>query len=58
MKSFKFLDVINYLAPEPSFLKAFKIAEQKGYFPYEFFGYPSTLDYPELPPYEAFYSLK
>ena len=58
-ENFKFIDIINYLAPGTSyskFLKAFKITEGKSFFPYEFLDDPDKLNYPELPPYEAFYS--
>ena len=39
-----------------SFLKAYKASETKGFFPYEWFDNPYKLDFPELPPYEAFFS--
>ena len=39
-----------------AFLKAYKIEEAKSYFPYEWFDDVSKLDYPSLPPYDAFYS--
>ena len=39
-----------------SFLKAYKASETKGFFPYEWFDNPDKLDFPELPPYEAFFS--
>ena len=50
---------MNYLAPGSSyssFLKAFKIQEQKGYFPYEFFDCADKLNCTSLPPFEDFYS--
>ena len=55
----KFLDVSHFLAPGSSyvaFLKAFKIEEKKGFFPYEYFDCVSKLDSVDFPPYEAFYS--
>jgi hypothetical protein len=58
-EKFKFLDICNFLAPGSSyssFLKAFKIQEQKGFFPYEFFDSPQKLKYPFLPPFDSFYS--
>ena len=58
-RRFKFLDISNYLAGGVSysaFLKAYKIQEAKSYFPYEWFDDVSRLDYPCLPPYDAFYS--
>ena len=58
-EDFKFLDVTNYLAPGFSyaaFLKAFGVQEKKGFFPYDWFDSIEKLDYPELPPYDAFYS--
>ena len=39
-----------------SFLKAYKASETKGFFPYEWFDNPDKLDFPGLPPYEAFFS--
>ena len=58
-RSFKCLDISNYLAGGVSyldFLKAFKIEESKSYFPYEWFDDVSKLDHPCLPPYDAFHS--
>ena len=58
-KELKFLDISHYLAPGFSyshFLKSFEVEESKSFFPYEWFNCPSKLEYPELPPYEAFYS--
>ena len=58
-RRFKFLDISNYLAGGVSystFLKAYKIEESKSYFPYEWFDDVDKLDYPSLPPYDAFYS--
>ena len=56
---FKFLDIMNYLAAcvnYSKFLKAFKVQETKSYFTYEWFNTKDKLDYPELPPVDAFYS--
>ena len=39
-----------------SFLKAYKASETKRFFPYEWFDNPDKLDFPGLPPYEAFFS--
>ena len=38
-----------------SFLKAYKTSETKGIFVYEWFDNPDKFDFPELPPYEAFF---
>ena len=51
--SFKFLGGATTL---DSFLKAYKASETKGFFPYEWFDNPDKLDFPGLPPYEAFFS--
>ena len=56
---FKFLDMINYLAPGTSYakyLKAFNVTSQKGFFPYEYITSLSVLEETTLPPHEAFYS--
>ena len=60
--SFKFgdvqlLDIMNFLGGATSldsFLKAFKTAETKGFFPYTWFDCPQKLSNSELPPYDAF----
>ena len=39
-----------------SFLKAYKASETKRFFPYEWFDNPGKLDFPDLPPHEAFLS--
>ena len=62
--SFKFGDVqllgiMNFLGGATSldsFLKAYKTAETKGFFPYEWFDCPQKMNNSELPPYDAFYS--
>ena len=55
----QFLDFMKFLGGATildSFLKAYKASETKGFFPYEWFDNPDKLDFPELPPYEAFVS--
>ena len=62
--SFKFgdvqlLDIKNFLGGATSldsFLKAYKTAETKGFFPYEWFDCPQKMNNSELPPYDAFFS--
>ena len=62
--SFKFgdvqlLDIMNFLGGPTSldsFLKAYKTAETKGFFPYEWFDCPQKMNNSELPPYDAFFS--
>ena len=62
--SFKFgdvqlLDIMNFLGGATSldsFLKAYKTAETKGFFPYEWFDCPQKVNSSELPPYDAFFS--
>ena len=39
-----------------SFLKAYKISETRGFFPYEWFDYTDKIHNTELPLYGAFYS--
>ena len=39
-----------------SSLKAYTASETKGFFTYEWFDNPDNLDFPELPPYEVFFS--
>ena len=61
--SFKFgdiqlLGIISFLGGASSldsFLKAYKISETKGFFPYEWFDHPDKMQNPELLPYDAFY---
>ena len=56
---FRFLDMAQYLAPNTSyasFLEAFEVQEQKGFFPYEWFDDYSKLDHPALPGREEFYN--
>ena len=55
----RFLDVKAYLAPGysyASYLKAFDVEEQKGFFPYEYLTSVTKLAETELPPKEAFHS--
>ena len=62
--SFKFgdvqlLDIMNFLGGATSldsFLKAYKTAETKGFFPYQWFDCPQKMNNSELPPYDAFFS--
>ena len=62
--SFKFgdvqlLDFMNFLGRATSldsFLKAYKTAETKGFFPYEWFNCPQKMNNSELSPYDAFFS--
>jgi len=55
----KFLDISNFLAAGSSyagFLKAYRCAENKGFFPYEWVDCLEKLEDPKLPPHSAFYS--
>lgn len=55
----KFLETSQYLTAGlcyACFLKAYKVKEQKGYFPYEWFSDVTKLEETSLPPHEAFYS--
>ena len=60
--SFKFgdvqlLDIMKFLGGATSldsFLKAYKTAKTKGFFPYEWFDCPQKIKSSELPPYGAF----
>ena len=51
----KFLDITDYLAPE-QFLKNYECSQTKGYFPYEWVDALDKLEFPSLPPLEAFHS--
>ena len=56
---FKFLDVMNYLAPGITYdkwVKTYGATLSKSWLPYEWFGSPDKLDYPGLPAYFAWYS--
>ena len=53
------LDIMNFLGGATSldsFLKAYKTAETKGFFPYERFDCPLKMNNSELPLYDAFFS--
>ena len=53
------LDIMNFLGGAKSldsFLRAYKTAETKGFFPYECFDCPQKMNNSELPPYDAFFS--
>ena len=53
------LDIMNFLGGATSldsFLKAYKTAETKGFFPYDWFDCPQKMNNSELPPYDAFFS--
>ncbi len=55
----KFIDILSFLPPTTNykkFLKCYSVSESKGWFPYDWFKSSDLLDYPELPPFEAFYS--
>ena len=55
----KILDISNYLAPGSSysqFLRAYKIEEEKGFFPYEWLDSVEKLQQTYLPTYGDFYS--
>ena len=56
---FKFLDIMNYLAPGISYdkwVKTYGASQIKSWLPYEWFDTPDKLDYPGLPPYWCWYS--
>ena len=56
---FKFLDVMNFLAPGITYdkwVKTYGATLSKSWLPYEWFDSPDKLDYPRLPPYFAWYS--
>ena len=53
------LDIMNFLGGATSldsFLKAYKTAETKGFFPYDWFDCPQKMNNSELPPCDAFFS--
>ena len=53
------LDIMNFFGGATSldsFLKAYKTAETKGFFPYEWFDCPQKMNNSELPPYDPFFS--
>ena len=56
---FKFLDVLNYLAPGITYdkwVKTYGATLTKSWLPYEWLDSPDKLDFPGLPPYMAWYS--
>ena len=56
---FKFLDVVNYLAPGITYkkwVKTYGATLAKSWLPYEWFDSPDKLNFPGLPPYLAWYS--
>ena len=56
---FKFLDVMNYLAPGITYdkwVKTYGATLAKSWLPYEWFDSPDKMDNPRLPPYFAWYS--
>ena len=58
-QGFRFLDIINYLAPGVSYekwTKAYECTAAKSWFPYEWFDSHQKLEYPGLPDYPAWYS--
>ena len=55
----QFLDLVKFLGGAitmDSFLKVYKASDTKGFLPYVCFENPDKIDFPELPPYEAFFS--
>ena len=57
--NFKFLDIMNYVAPGTSYdkwVKTYGAKLTKSCLPYEWFDTVEKLDYPELPAYWHFYS--
>ncbi len=58
-RDLKFIDILQFLPPGTNyqkFLSAYKVTERKGYLCYDWFKSPEQLKYPQLPPFEAFYS--
>ena len=57
---FKFLDILNYLAPGTSlvgFYKSYGVSVDKGSFPYSWFNSLDKMNETSLPPIEDFYSI-
>ena len=58
-QGFRFLDIINYLAPGVScekWTKAYECTAAKSWFPYGWFDSHQKLEYPGVPDYPAWYS--
>ena len=58
-RSFRFLDILNFIAPGFSYekyIKAYGCSLSKGFFPYEWMDSLKKLDHPSLPPRSAFYN--
>ena len=58
-ENLKFLDMSNFVSAGhsyASFLKSFRVETSKSFFPYEFLDSPEKLQYPSIPPYDAFFS--
>ena len=55
----RFVDITNFIPPGSKYagyLKAFGVAEPKGFFPYQWVDSLDKLKFESLPPQEAFYS--
>ena len=58
-EGFRFLDIINYLAPATNYdkwVKAYGSETEKSWFPYDWFDNPKKLDFEGLPDYEEWFS--
>ena len=56
---YKFLDIMNYMAPGTTYdkwVKTYGAKQVKSWLPYEWFDSPDKLDHPGLPPYLCWYS--
>ena len=56
---FQLLDIMSYIGGATSldsFLKAYKLSETKGFFPYQWFDHTEKMQNTYFPPYEAFHS--
>ena len=52
--NYKFLEIMNYLAPGTTYdkwVKAYEVKQTKSWLPYEWFDSVAKLEYPGLPPY-------
>ena len=56
MYNFDIMKFLGEATTLDSLLRAYKASETRGFFPYEWFDNPDKLDFPVLPPYEAFFS--